>query len=152
MWTDLSFVRRQGLCLDTLYVQPFYSACSDSPGKISPCRRQTDRFSLSGQVSLQNWSKETIWQKVQVRRSTSTALSRPCRRWFPRSSASGSHGCWLWSSLDTYSTCNHEVQLRWPFWANKRSQSLVNVKKRWEQWKQRSEDQFANIINIIQII
>lgn len=50
VWTDLSFVRRQGLCLNTLYVQPFYSECSGSPGKISLWGRQMERFSLSRRV------------------------------------------------------------------------------------------------------
>lgn len=42
--THQSFFRRPGLCLNTLYAQPFYSDCSDNPGKISPCRRQRERF------------------------------------------------------------------------------------------------------------
>lgn len=46
MNTDPSFCHTHRLCLNTLYVLPFYSACSDSPGKKSPCRRQMERFSL----------------------------------------------------------------------------------------------------------
>ena len=110
-YTDLSFVRRQGLCLNTLYVRPFYSECSDSPGKISLCRRQMERFSVGAQIFLKTGVERRNGEKQRVGESTLTASSRPCRRWFPRSSASGSRGCWPCSYLDTYSTCKHEVQL-----------------------------------------
>lgn len=91
-----------------------------------------DKFLLKIVEQRENWEKQIL------RQSTSTASSRPCSRWCPRSSTSGSHGCWLWSSLDTYSTCNREAQLFWPCWGEKHSQSwfslagsltLVKVKK-----------------------
>lgn len=94
--TDPSFFHRHRLGLNTLYGLPFYSACSDSPGKKSPWR-QMERFSLR--------LKEKAERGLE-RRSTSTAWNRPCRRSFPQSSASGSRACSPWSSLDTSLICN----------------------------------------------
>lgn len=119
-WVDLSFVHRQGLCLNTLCVQPFYSVYSGNPGKIFLCRWQ------NRDVEPQRTkSKARTLKKELVRHSTLTAWSRPCRRWFRQSSASGNRGYWLWSSPDTCWICKHQAQQFRAPWGNSFLQSCL---------------------------